>query len=424
MIIPNAIRKIVEKKYSRKVDFVTDMAEGFGYKNVNGKLCAKTCGFNPVEKVNYLSSKPLKTYYENDRLFVYCNNKKLYGLRNATSWQNVCLNDYASAPFIGKIICDQVEGLLVGVGTTGEIAGVKTITFEQTVTEASVIYRNRLITANNGCVFYSEDVECLKNSTLLSFGLLLKTPKEIGEILKIFVISDIIYLVGKHGVCIVKDALYNDSFICKTLAIRRLNVERESVHNYGKALFLVSDGMLCRITASGIDEYDVFTDGTTYKSGSTSGKMGAYYLCPVTRTDSTSDYALVFNTEDKTSRYVVCMQHLAPNGYCVQTSTYRLYQFTPDKPSVDENCYWKSKRIDMGNSKMKRLHTVRFYAEGECALVMKGEFGTRTFSMQPGLNKIACNYFSSWYEFELDVQPSSLPIAELKLEYCLRGKQL
>ena len=420
MIVPNKIKKPSISKRKRAIDFMLDSVFGYGYKLVDNQLI-HAGGFCYQRQNSVTPSKPVHSYYLLDDVLVYCADGIIYKL-NGNSWTPVSIQ-YQSKPFATEFTCGGEKRILTALGEKGQVLDGKQITFNQDIGIVSHVYDNRILTANKNVVYYSCNLESVADGVSVDLYQLIQMPAELGDVVAIGSIGNVIYVVGKHGICALKDCFTGNDFTCEQLRLPYLSVVEESVQIIGDAIYLISERKLYKITSNGVKAFDVLANCSERVICPPAGTCDYLYICPTFKKGEYTNVALIFDTLKESYYFDYCMEGMSSKkGYCVDPMGFALFKFEYERLSEGEYVVWSSKRIDLGTNKLKRISRIGFQVSGDCLLRVRGIFGRANFKVDQATNDLRCNLISDWFEFEIESNSNSLPMRNLEIDYTVMGE--
>lgn len=362
---------------------------------------------------------PVNMIYVKNATYVHLASNKVYCI-NGKNANKQSINGYSYYPAIIPIQHNGKNTVLILAGDKGEIFAEQTLTLNFSNYKNAVLHQEILFTANDNVVYFSnkwkrENLE--EDIKLVNF---ITIDKGYGEIIKLVSGVEKLYIVTKNAV--LKLSIKPDliDYTLEPVITDGIMVDENSVCSQGDNLYFVSKGKFCCYNGKTLKQQDFIEEGTEYYAPSQAGLDKGHYMFVYAKYP---EYVNLCRCIEILTGYnsfleVQIVSQEGGKGY------YQEYGFFGDfniaTQFMDYSCSYKTKAMDLGSAKTKRLVGVEgSFSYG--SIILSGDFGSQTFYFK-GQNSFECNLCSKAFTITLETFNYKLPLSNLKLKYQIKGE--
>lgn len=379
---------------------------------LSDKVCATDITFNFLCT---MSGSLVKSYYVDNRFFMYSTNKRLYEYLN---YRLVTALIDITKPLITDVVINGNKEILIIESTTAYILNKK-ITFTFPYGTCIAKYDGRLFVGDALNVYFSNVFNFTEYSTNIENAGFLSVNKEDGEILELVSFNDCMYVVCKNAIYKLKISSEGE-FEFKKCEIDYLNILENSVKKIGKKIYFISQKKLCEFDGNSFKringDFDRFLGGATESATATK----SFYSIKIMINETVN--FLVYDTLTGNHHYIWNdgVGKIGENGYLFVSKFLTVYQIDYNKNM--QVFSWYSNEIDFGTTKKKTLFEIRITADQPLPLMIEGDFGAKMLPLKQGENVIKLGLTSKRFKMSVSIESYTFEIGDMKFKYKIVGE--
>ena len=389
---------------------------------INGKIeDGITGGFGFKRLPSNTPYKIAKIYHTGGRIFVYCVDNKVYEYVG-DSFKVVC-DSVTAIPTINQITYQKADGLLLAFNNKAIIvtdSEKKEIDLE--LGEFVETLKGRIFTVKEGNLYYGDKFDFSTFSYSFELNGYIGFEEDLGEIIGLYTIDDILYAIFNNGVYSVRFTDGVEEIEVKKIVMPDLNVKKGNVVRDGDIIYLLEGEKLWCLNKGALSKKDGFTLNSDYMVKEFGVLAGEMIVLSVTIDGVNGEYLCLYDLE-KRSTILISYQNsiLSSKGLTVNAQKTALTKIDLNSKEP-EKVYFESYRQDLGSCNFKSLLNVEVNSDCQATLTIEGQFGIRNYSLKNGCNQIRCNLWSDYYLFRIEALSVNSKIDNLKIKYNVAGE--
>ncbi|MBE7087725.1 MAG: hypothetical protein E7369_05455 [Clostridiales bacterium] len=393
---------ITKTKTQNKVYDITDFSLLTRYsENVFDGTGLKDAGLYKEDVVRITGRTVLKVYTVADRVFVYCDDKKVYAVKDK-SLEEFCLSTFDNAPEIFSLILRGKPSVAVVYNGFGVIVG-----------DTHAIAK---FPEGNGYLVYNDTVFCHSKNTV-NFGgrydysghTVTLTPtgficvKGLGDIVKLLRRDDGVLVVCERGFALISAEFDRSSYKLKYFDKVISGIDYNSINSVGNVVYFTADGKLFSFYKETLRHIPTLLDEVDYTVTGEAYAMDKYYILPVKSINPTT---FIYDTQTEKSTFLPFDCGKVANE--INRLSFNGRRF---------DSFWQSKPTDFGIALEKTVYKVQVKANTHVIVRIRGDNGlTKTLSIGDGRAK-SLNISSTDFTIEILSPLPKTAVESIKIYY-------
>ncbi|MBE5736802.1 MAG: hypothetical protein E7348_00170 [Clostridiales bacterium] len=361
-------------------------------------------------------AKVVKGYFVANRVFVLCSDKSLYEFQGISFVKR--LEGINKTPTLSKVKFKGQDTVLVLSNSEAVVLGETNTNVSVPYGTDACTYNGRIFVANGNTLYFSKEFDFVDFSVQASDFNFINLDENDERIMRIFDYDKALLIVCEKAMY--KLTISSDyDYALNKLYADSLKIEQGSVCAVGDSILFMNANKLCSYKKDRVSEIDsVISDYQLVRQDVAYSGGGKYYL-PMSSMVDYKNYIYVYDT-------VSNKQCLTEKGSCalcggefyVDNSSGYICTLTLEK-DTRQSGKWISKKVDFNTNVKKSLLSLSIHLDCDALLVVKGDFGSKEYSLKKGYCKKILNLYSCDFTFEISVDSGDLKAKNLQLEYSL-----
>ncbi len=359
-----------------------------------------------------------KIYCVNDKVFVYCKDKKIYELTN--QGQTQVLSQTFNDIFVEYTVVDgEFRYMFFDGEKVGFINPERTFLIDQfnkiscslqKVTyfaEGNKIYIRENYKTSDGQLKYDQEICYLDE-----FGS--------GEILGLCALNDEIIVLRKNDMFTLNLKNEPRDIVIKKISTPYFSAKERSLSSCGnKAVFVCEKGRVCVFDGKSLSFYDTFSKFNIDDIIGDAKSSGGEYL--IQTSVNGKGKVVVFDLEGKTFHALQGdYDKVSVNGGYFINEQGEILKLC--KMTATESITTTAQTVfDLGCCEKKVIYKITLNAKGNGIMRVSGDFTTKEFQINEGCNEIYCNLSSREFAFEFNGVSPDFYTAKAKITFIKIG---
>ena len=337
---------------------------------------------------------PVRTYYENDKVFVYCSDKYVHELNGSTFVKTDI--EYSSK-----------EPILLTVPN-----GEEKIVIKSPFGKDAIFLSGRLVISDGNKIYISKKIPVdTFNISEEDFSIIGLADSE-GEIFGILA-------SGENLLVLTKESLYKISRIDGDISVKRLStisfsVQKNTFARCGNKGCFFSDNKLCVIENDKVNVRKTGLSGINILPVDKAGASSNCYLLHIYVGATTQTFLYDLGSEESHMISGSILGLSAKGGYVIANGLLKKFEYEYYESGVFGSM---PDPEDMGTCKIKTVTEIEACVKGSATLRMTGDFGEKDFKLIEGCNVFRVGLTSKRFTFHKVYANVNFMLEEITLKY-------